>query len=55
MKLTVELTEEEAMAFATVIRRQLPPPEISKAWYQAIDKISPQLPESHPDRNAWTW
>ena len=61
MTIMLDLTDDEAKALATVIRRFAPEdagrleidptPQFCAAWYAAIDKLSPQLP-SVPSETA---
>jgi hypothetical protein len=47
---TLDLTDTEAVALATVIRGLRPPDDFAAAWFRALDQLSPQLPT--PTRDA---
>lgn len=49
MIVTMTLTDEEALALATVLRGLRPPDGLVAAWYGALDKLSPQLPATRDD------
>lgn len=43
MTITLDLTDPEAVALATVIRDIRPPDDLAAAWGSALQKITPQL------------
>jgi predicted transcriptional regulator len=47
MTITLDLTDEESHALATVVRQVRPPDAVAPGWYGALDKISKQLPETY--------